>query len=1797
MVSSLSEQPTLPGDSFTATQPTTNVIRLTSTNSSLYQNALPSDWLYLVKDATTVSWSSGIESLYHLKSVGLNKFSTNQIYTGLSAVGLTYSSVTASTQKGRNVVTVTKNGHTLKTGDLVTISTATAIGGISAVNLSQLSASIIVLDANRFTYLAGANATSDNSGTIANLGTNLIEVTHATHGFSSGALVTVSTASLIGDIAPSVASTPIEVLTQNTYRYRATTANGSFPLVSGAILASLTYLADSWVEFEVSSSQMTSWTAILSVPQLLTEKMTYIFKSSVVPQLVDFGSVGTMTIDQVVVSINNQIAGGSAVKLSPQQLEIRTNDYQNGTVAVLASVGNSLGMIQPSIDSSRQAHAGFSQSGNTQTGFPVVNSVALPTSAISGYASRTYLNVDKTFTDILDTNANPSINSPAIVSSYPEGFENIWLTGRESGLTARVYNNQTTTPFTGILSGTDIVRPIDTVSTPVTNNRYTNYSLRARDLSVSTHDKLTVELDLDPTDKTVAIQLAKKAKILAIDALTGAGKGQVISLRLKDPDDSNKAFFDNTSVYKAFDFTDFKLLTKSVGLYREGVSDRALILRSAEFGANAKLRMSIRLPAEPDKTTISVTHINDFYQNNARTNLVVTLPSQSLIANSTLSTGSYKVEAVASSTLYNWRISSGLLNSTNAYAVSNVLNISGTGALAGSYYITASSYSAWAGSAISTTPGSSTVVVTQPSHGYTNGDLVDISAGASVGGISSANLSGSFPITVLGLGSFSYTALLSSPSDTGTIASVTRPAITITNPTFSTDGSTSTVTVVTTGHGLQTGNKVNVSLTLPASLGGISLANLNQTNASIIRLDGNTFTYVAGAVSSSVASTVVTGSVTRPVATYTSLSALTVPGSANVQLTHVAHDFSSGDLIAVSALSDIGGITLANLTQLSTSIVVTSVNTFTYTASASSPVNAGFISSVTGGGVSVKAPGSGGLSTSAIFTASQNVVRSWDIVDKTLTDLATAINAYSPLFPVATAEAIGSNIATNPISLPTYMAYPNTSIYSGSDVAGAFNWHSFETKYSGSAGIWQYDSSNASLNNIKATVQSDDSIYPTTTDASGTSYSPIDEEVYLVPTNTKTLSLWLNFNASSSLSLLANIERMHSDNTLQIASVSDGSSGAVKVTGVTANAIASGIVGNATTIENSSVVRILTSEAKSLVKNSIVKVQNTISSELLRPYRLSPTTPTTTNTTEINTFFRQTNSCMYIRINSSKGRIIFLRDGLGSGQTQPIVTGNTVTFTNLGSGLVQVTSAIGGGTVNTGKLRARTGDQMYIQPDAINFTVDQRCKAIGGKITDPTLPEYLGFPVVHVIDDNNVVIIAPSITNFSTIAVGGSEELVFMPAVWNEKNIRTNHKEGTDFDSIINSDKMYFLVKSIGSGFVSVFAQNSSAETTDDLRLDTMSVGIDDVAIFSEGFDAANRGAFRIVAHNSRNHLIIYNPNGGKDELIDTNTLENGGLGDRIWRVGASEGTTRPIRIVAGESVKLGDLLRISTSPALTQWFNSAFFGSWTVSGIGYAGIDYSLAGSAPYTESSGIASQYHISPYIDFDIPNAPLAVFSPSNVAVDKFLIGDSHKAIGFVEETPFSGLRLVSGFSVSPENVELTEVFLTPQFQTSKMSDVFGSILTAFGKTGFAEQAYQGIDGYKVFSGLVGRAQVIIDGLPTNTVLYPGVKAAGATVEVLPPLIRAIQVALQVRPKDGVTLNSITDLVKATVSNYVNSLGVGTPVVLSEIVRVVQSLPGVFSVQIASTTPVADSDRIVVASIEKAYILNIAEDLTVG
>ncbi len=116
------------------------------------------------------------------------------------------------------------------------------------------------------------------------------------------------------------------------------------------------------------------------------------------------------------------------------------------------------------------------------------------------------------------------------------------------------------------------------------------------------------------------------------------------------------------------------------------------------------------------------------------------------------------------------------------------------------------------------------------------------------------------------------------------------------------------------------------------------------------------------------------------------------------------------------------------------------------------------------------------------------------------------------------------------------------------------------------------------------------------------------------------------------------------------------------------------------------------------------------------------------------------------------------------------------------------------------------------------------------------------------------------------------------------------------------------------------------------------------------------------------------------------------------------------------------------------------------------------------------------------------------------------------------------------------------------------------TANAVLNFSTTEIVGVDGYKYYTGILQLAQHTIDGLNTDLSNFPGTKAVGPQVEVLAPIVRLLQLEINLTLEEGVLLNTIKDKITNSISAYVNSLGVGNDVILSEITDVLMSIDGI-------------------------------------
>lgn len=176
-----------------------------------------------------------------------------------------------------------------------------------------------------------------------------------------------------------------------------------------------------------------------------------------------------------------------------------------------------------------------------------------------------------------------------------------------------------------------------------------------------------------------------------------------------------------------------------------------------------------------------------------------------------------------------------------------------------------------------------------------------------------------------------------------------------------------------------------------------------------------------------------------------------------------------------------------------------------------------------------------------------------------------------------------------------------------------------------------------------------------------------------------------------------------------------------------------------------------------------------------------------------------------------------------------------------------------------------------------------------------------------------------------------------------------------------------------------------------------------------------------------------------------------------------------------------------------------------------------------------------------------------------------------------------------SSAPYTVSLNDDTDTPIDVSGYTSERLGTIADYNGLN-FLRVQVEGTDGYKYYTGLIQLAQWTIDGLDRDSSNYPGIGAAGTQFEVIPPVLIAVRLILNITTDEGVSLASVLNEVQSAVFGYVNSRKVGQEVVLSEVIAAAQSVNGIFDVEITN-----QSSNIVVADGELARLAD--EDLVVG
>jgi uncharacterized phage protein gp47/JayE len=108
-------------------------------------------------------------------------------------------------------------------------------------------------------------------------------------------------------------------------------------------------------------------------------------------------------------------------------------------------------------------------------------------------------------------------------------------------------------------------------------------------------------------------------------------------------------------------------------------------------------------------------------------------------------------------------------------------------------------------------------------------------------------------------------------------------------------------------------------------------------------------------------------------------------------------------------------------------------------------------------------------------------------------------------------------------------------------------------------------------------------------------------------------------------------------------------------------------------------------------------------------------------------------------------------------------------------------------------------------------------------------------------------------------------------------------------------------------------------------------------------------------------------------------------------------------------------------------------------------------------------------------------------------------------------------------------------------------------------------QVVAGYTRYTGLLGFTQKVVDGDLNDRINYPGFRAAGVLVQVLPPqvLIQNIEAVLTVT--EGYNQEDIVAAVKQVLIDHINGLTISADVLRAKLIQVVMAVEGVTNVDL--------------------------------
>jgi uncharacterized phage protein gp47/JayE len=273
------------------------------------------------------------------------------------------------------------------------------------------------------------------------------------------------------------------------------------------------------------------------------------------------------------------------------------------------------------------------------------------------------------------------------------------------------------------------------------------------------------------------------------------------------------------------------------------------------------------------------------------------------------------------------------------------------------------------------------------------------------------------------------------------------------------------------------------------------------------------------------------------------------------------------------------------------------------------------------------------------------------------------------------------------------------------------------------------------------------------------------------------------------------------------------------------------------------------------------------------------------------------------------------------------------------------------------------------------------------------------------------------------------------------------------------------------------------------------------------------------------------------------------------------------VKFFTPDSVMPGDFLSISTN----LWDGAeSNQGIWEVVDVGNAG-----SGSFLNTGNLTVAG------------PLSPIGLPAPA--------LGSESANVKVIEGSPARLIKRILSISPNQDDTSLADIKFTTAQLYNRVTASAGSVITALDKLDFPLDIFQGVDGYQYSTGLIAEVNRVIYGDPGDTATYPGVAAAGATVNIQGPLVKRIQVTLSLRTSGG-SRQDIEDRVRSSVAAVINKTGIGQPIALSDLTNAATKVGNVISAVMVSPLATAGNDIIPVQPYEKPMVLDVDQDVQI-